>query len=206
MRPITTGSDTPHGFDEWLARDTQRALERFTTFRWNDVNGLLDSDRDGTDDDLALWSTRRPFGVSYVRLDDPSHNHELKILFNNAIGRDLYIQIPANADDAYIRNLARLIRYGGDASGQPYTAAVADPHFPPLNPNLRVFVEYANETPWNTAVSMLTVTGSAGGRRSCARPATRAGTSSTTMASITARATSPVSRAVSASSPCVRSR
>ncbi|MGC9453056.1 MAG: PA14 domain-containing protein, partial [Oceanipulchritudo sp.] len=151
MRPVSAGSTTPHGFDEWLARDTKDALEVFTTFRWNDVNGLLDSDGDGVSDDLALWSTRRPFGPDFVKRSDPGENHEYKILFNNAIGRDLYIQVPANADDDYIRKLAQLIRYGADEDGLPHTSEVADPHFPPLNPNLRVFVEYANECPWNTA-------------------------------------------------------
>ena len=74
----------------------------------------------------------------------------------NETGRDLYINIPMAATgwtpadaDSYVYKLAQLIRYGSDGV-EPYTSPQADPAYPPLNPNLNVYVELSNEY-WNAA-------------------------------------------------------
>src|SRR5215212_6954659 len=69
----------------------------------------------------------------------------------NETGKDLYITLPVGATNEYIRNLANLIRYGSDGL-DPYTEPGADPVYPGLNPNLRVYVEWGNEF-WNWAFS-----------------------------------------------------
>jgi hypothetical protein len=149
LRPSGIYSDTPHGPDDLFAREAIAMLETFVTFRWNDVNGTSDANPDGAS--IGLWEHRRKWGPNTNNTSFTSENHEYKILLSNHTGRDLYIQVPHVATDDYITRLAQLIAYGADAEGAPYTGEVADPHFPPLNPNLRVNVEYANEIPWNSA-------------------------------------------------------
>jgi|GEM_PF-6060040 len=63
----------------------------------------------------------------------------------NTTNKNMWINIPHLATDAYITNLARLIRFGADANGNPYTSAVSNPVWPPLNSALKVYVEYSNE-------------------------------------------------------------
>lgn len=78
---------------------------------------------------------------------------ELQILLANAANRDLWINVPVKADDAYIDKLAKLFKYGSDGS-EPYTSVQASPVYPPLNPGLKVYVEYGNEI-WNTSAGFL---------------------------------------------------
>jgi hypothetical protein len=160
MLPVTPGADEPHGLDEFFLRDAISALgDTFVTLRWNDVNGNADYGNVRSGEPSGRWEDRRPFFYRGRNLVDPrgrsvsytNENHEYKILLNNRLGRDLYIQVPHFADDAYILNMARLIRHGANREGVPYGQPTADPFFPPLNANLRVNLEFSNETPWNTA-------------------------------------------------------
>ncbi len=68
----------------------------------------------------------------------------------NAVNADMWINVPVCADNDYVTKLARLIQYGTDAAGNPYATATANPVHPPLNSDLKVYVEYGNEI-WNTA-------------------------------------------------------
>lgn len=149
LRPSGINSDTPHEPDELFAREAIETLETFVTYRWNDVNGSDDANPNGETE--GRWEHRRPWGPNAAGTRYTSENHEYKILLSNHSGRDLYIQVPHASDDDYIRKMAQLILFGANEEGLPYTTEVADPYFPPLNPNLRVNVEYSNEIPWNTA-------------------------------------------------------
>ena len=60
---------------------------------------------------------------------------EYMILLSNQTNHDMWINIPASADDDYCTQLATLIK-----NGNQYTAG--------LNPNLHVYLEYSNEV-WN---------------------------------------------------------
>ena len=60
------------------------------------------------------------------------------------MNEDLWINVPHLATDEFITNLANLILYGSDGSA-PYTSAQANPVWPGLNSNLRVWIEYSNE-------------------------------------------------------------
>jgi len=64
---------------------------------------------------------------------------EYCIEFANATNEDLWINVPINASDNYIYELASLLK-----NGNQYT--------PGLNPNLHIYVEYANEI-WNFGAS-----------------------------------------------------
>jgi hypothetical protein len=73
------------------------------------------------------------------------------VMTANAMGKDLYLNIPEMASGSdpsdttsYIYQLANLIKNGStDSNGQ---------YYPPLNPNLKVYVEYTNEV-WNYGFS-----------------------------------------------------
>ena len=74
---------------------------------------------------------------------------EYLVMMANETGKDLYITIPMNANQAYVTDLANLLRYGSDGVN-PYTSYQAHPAYPGLNSNLSVYVEWANEI-WNWA-------------------------------------------------------
>jgi hypothetical protein len=66
----------------------------------------------------------------------------------NETGKDMWINIPSQASDTYVTDLADGLLYGFNATGGVYTQPTANPAFPPLNSNLKVYVEYSNEV-WN---------------------------------------------------------
>ena len=74
---------------------------------------------------------------------------EMLVLLANATDCNIWVNIPANATNAYVNNLALLIKYGSDGVN-PYTSVQANPVFPPLNANACVYTEYGNEV-WNSA-------------------------------------------------------
>jgi len=63
------------------------------------------------------------------------------------VGADAWICIPHLATDEYVTNVARLMLYGSDGV-MPYVTNVANPVYPPLATNRRVYVEWSNEV-WN---------------------------------------------------------
>ncbi|MGD0388817.1 MAG: LamG-like jellyroll fold domain-containing protein [Tepidisphaeraceae bacterium] len=64
---------------------------------------------------------------------------EYAIMLANAVHADMWINIPAQANDNYVDQLASLIKNGDTINGVSY---------PALNPDLNVYIEYSNET-WN---------------------------------------------------------
>lgn len=74
---------------------------------------------------------------------------EHQIQLCNEAHSDCWINIPPAAADDYVQKLALALRYGTDGTN-PYTSYQANPVYPPLAADLRVYVEYANEI-WNSA-------------------------------------------------------
>lgn len=74
---------------------------------------------------------------------------EHQIQLANALHADCWINIPVTADDDYVLKLAQALRYGTDGTN-PYTGPQANPIYPPLDPTLRIYLEYGNEI-WNSA-------------------------------------------------------
>lgn len=74
---------------------------------------------------------------------------EHMIQLANELNSDMWINIPVLADDGYIEKLSLALRYGTDGIN-PYTAPQTNPVYPPLESNLKVYIEYANEV-WNSA-------------------------------------------------------
>lgn len=116
---------------------------------------------DANSNPVILWSERtRVSNASWARADRILNNHggdlgvpyEVMVRLCNELNADLYINLPALADfgdanQTYARNLAKLIKYGSDGVN-PYASPQASPVWAPLNSNLKVYVEYGNET-WN---------------------------------------------------------
>jgi hypothetical protein len=73
---------------------------------------------------------------------------EHQIQLCNTLFVDCWINIPVVADDDYITNIAYALKYGTDGTN-PYTEPQANPVYPPLDPNLKIYIEYANEI-WNS--------------------------------------------------------
>lgn len=86
-------------------------------------------------------------GQTFADFNGPSPEHLCRL--HNETGRDLMHSVPPFATDDYFLKLAQSFRYGTNGS-VPYTSHQANPVYPPLNSNIRVYIEQANEN-WNTA-------------------------------------------------------
>ncbi|VGO15084.1 hypothetical protein PDESU_03664 [Pontiella desulfatans] len=60
---------------------------------------------------------------------------------------DPWVCVPFDASPAYMTNMANLFLHGSDGEN-PYTSAVTNPAYPPLDSNLKIYLEFANEV-WN---------------------------------------------------------
>ncbi|MEM1026174.1 MAG: PA14 domain-containing protein [Myxococcota bacterium] len=138
-RPLFPGSEEAHRPDEVVHRlFSQIVRDHFTAIRW-----LAGANREGEDrwEDRSLPDHAKFHGSNGVE------NWEYLVMLANETGKDLMITTPIGADDAYFRNLALLLRYGSDGE-TPYTEPTPKARFPPLNSNLRVYIEVGNEI-WN---------------------------------------------------------
>ncbi|HKB06490.1 MAG TPA: PA14 domain-containing protein [Gemmataceae bacterium] len=141
LRPVTPGSGTTYRPDDVFDRNVKNAFSRFTTLRYLTAN--FNPERE-------WWDRKLPSGMK-VAWGDRRAVWEYEVMLANETGKDLYITIPINASDDYVRRLAKLIRFGSDGVN-PYEGPVNNPTYPGLNPNLRIYVEWGNEV-WNWGFS-----------------------------------------------------
>lgn len=139
LRPLAPGSGTSYPAGEVFDRATKDAFARFSALRFLTAN--FNAERD--------WWERKPPTAAKAAFADRAGVWEYQVMLANETGKDLYITVPINASDDYVRKLAKVIRYGSDGAN-PYDWPVGDPAYPGLNPNLRVYVEWGNEV-WNWA-------------------------------------------------------
>ncbi|HTP27931.1 MAG TPA: hypothetical protein VMK12_20040 [Anaeromyxobacteraceae bacterium] len=152
MRPIAPGSSTP--FDPSVLFNTplKAMIQKFSVVRFMD---FLATNWNAQ----ANWSDRTlPVRRSYARPAGKDSGWqgqggpwEHVILFANAVNRDAWITIPARASDEYVTRVAQLFAYGSDGVN-PYASSRERPVYPPLDPRLKLYVEYSNEL-WNYAFS-----------------------------------------------------
>jgi hypothetical protein len=91
----------------------------------------------------GIINSRQPApGVQGDRETGVAYEHIVALC--NATNRNLWINIPHLASADFMTKLAKLIRFGSDGIN-PYDAPQANPVFPPLAANLKVYVEYSNE-------------------------------------------------------------
>jgi hypothetical protein len=62
----------------------------------------------------------------------------------NATNRNMWINVPHMASEDFMLKLAQLIRFGSNG-GDPHTSVNPNATFPPLEPGLKVYIEYSNE-------------------------------------------------------------
>lgn len=116
------------------------AMKKFKTLRGMDfVQANLNPQ--------TTWATRTP--PSYFgNTGDNGQAWEMLIAVANATDRDVWLNVPAKADNDYIQKLAQLVKYGSDGVN-PYTSVQASPVYAPLKSTLKVYAEYGNEI-WNS--------------------------------------------------------
>lgn len=149
MRPLAPGATTSYPPTTLFHAPLQDLLRKFQVVRWMDFTSTNGNQQ-------VAWSDRPlPTWATVSRLD-PAYGWqgvgapwEHVVRYSNEIKRDMWISVPAKANDEYVLKLAQLIRYGSDGLN-PYTAPHARPAHPPLDAALRVYVEYGNEV-WNFA-------------------------------------------------------
>jgi hypothetical protein len=142
MRPLRPGSDRSAARGTTFLDDPKRFFsDGFTTIRF-----ILNFDKE------ADWKERLPPSRAKATHENEPVPWEYMVMLANETGRDLFISTPVNASEDYLRKLALLIRHGSGDDGLPYTSGQKAPRFPPLNSNLRLYLERSNEI-WNWAFS-----------------------------------------------------
>ena len=149
MRPLAPGSATPHAAGELFSAEYKSFLSYFTGIRFMDylaTNG--NHDINWTDRVKPTDATQyQPMGG--WGWQGKGGSFEYLVALANETGKDVWINIPVSATDDFVTKLAQLLEYGSDGTN-PYTSPQANPVYAPINPNLKVYLEYSNET-WNSA-------------------------------------------------------
>ena len=119
-------------------------LQGFNTLRMMDWGAINNSP-------VVSW-TNRTLPNTYTQSQLTGVALEYMIIICNQLGENLWLNIPHQADSNYIQNAALLILNGAKADGTPYNPCSDNPSlrsWPPLSANLKVYLEYSNET-WNS--------------------------------------------------------
>ena len=95
--------------------------------------------------------------ADYVIYDDgqgnvyyPQGNKDTGMAFEymvelcNVTGKDLWLTTPHRVTDDFLHKLAKLIAYGSDGVN-PYNSYQSNPVYPPLDADLKVYLEFSNE-------------------------------------------------------------
>jgi hypothetical protein len=100
--------------------------------------------------DIIEWDERTL--PSYSKINGQvwrsDNSYEKLIVMANEIGRDFHLNYGGSINEAFMRNLMLLAKYGSDGVN-PYTEPTKDPVWPPLSPNLRLYLEHGNEMGWS---------------------------------------------------------
>jgi hypothetical protein len=148
MRPLKDASGH-HAIGTPLSDYIVDRLAWFGTIRTMQFGGGVGSGL--TTGTYTSWSTRtKPYSVqtrgSDVRIGGVAIENLCATA--NQVQKDLWVNVPFYATDDYILGMARTIAFGSDGT-TAYTSTQASPVFPPLDANLKVYVEHGNEI-WNS--------------------------------------------------------
>jgi chitodextrinase len=144
-RPIYPGANEAQDTTEIFHRKTLEILSKFNFLRAMDFTSTNGNNQ-------VDWTERNIIGqrTQYKVLNSKKiygGAWEYLTLLANQTQKDLWICVPAKVNDDYIIKLAQLFKYGSDGVN-PYTSIQAKPKYPPLDPSLKLMVEYSNEI-WN---------------------------------------------------------
>ncbi|MES1171705.1 MAG: hypothetical protein ABUL77_00585 [Bacteroidota bacterium] len=138
MRPLAPGSAKSYPPTALFTDQFKRAVAPFASIRYKDFTATDQNQNAGR------WIDRvQPTAASFNRegkgygWQGRGAAWEYVILLANELKKDAWISLPIRADDDYVRNLAALFRNGNPAA-----------RVPPLDPGLKLYVEYSNEV-WN---------------------------------------------------------
>ncbi|MBU0620662.1 MAG: hypothetical protein KJ795_02335 [Gammaproteobacteria bacterium] len=151
MRPLTPGSAQTYPMSALFTDQIKALIGKFSAIRFMDFLATNSNvQQNWSERPLPSWPSFNRYantgGYGWQGIGGP---WEHVILLANETQKDAWINIPVDATDAYITNVANLFRYGSDGIN-PYTSPQANPVYPPLDANLNVYVEYSNEL-WNSA-------------------------------------------------------
>ena len=153
MRPLSPGSTTSCDTTQLFMNDFIAQLAPFKCLR---ALGFVATNWNQD----SLWSDRTlmqharqspPTGGKPYGWEGRGASYEALIMLANQTQKDLWLTIPHKTTDDYVSKLALLFKYGSDGVN-PYTSTQANPVYPPLDSNLKLYVEYSNEV-WNSQFS-----------------------------------------------------
>jgi hypothetical protein len=151
MRPLTPGATQAYPTSALFTNPIKALIAKFSVIRFMDYLATnSNQQKDWTDRPLPTWpSFNRYSKTNGYGWQGIGGCWEHVILLANETGKNVWINIPVKATDAYVTNVANMLKYGSDGVN-PYTSVQSNPVYPPLNPNLKIYVEYSNEI-WNGA-------------------------------------------------------
>lgn len=152
MRPIAPGSRQSHAATERFSRNFLKAIAPFQALRFMDYLAT-NSNRQKywKNSSNPILSRIEPTATSYQSSENKASQAagygwqgrggpwEDIIELCNLTGKDAWINVPFEADDDYVRQLAALFHQGNAHTKQTG-----------LKPTIKLYVEYGNEL-WNTA-------------------------------------------------------
>jgi len=140
MKPNGYNSDTPHELGEEASGMAREAFLPVFCIRIQ-TTGL---------NEVTSWDLRTK--PSYSKIHGQFYKgdmaYERLIVMFNEFGRDMYLCFGGSIDYDFMDKLAKLTRYGSDGVN-PYDKPTKNPVYPPLNPNLRLYIEHGNEMGWS---------------------------------------------------------
>jgi hypothetical protein len=149
MRPLQPGATQSHPAGTVIGAQFKAFAAGFTGIRFMDYLATNGNQQ-------RQWSDRVRPGVATQFQSVTGYGWQGKggslenlVVIANETGKDVWINVPLLATDDYVTKLAQLLAYGSDGT-TPYTNPQANPAYPPLNSNLKAYVEYSNEI-WNPA-------------------------------------------------------
>ena len=137
--PVAQGASETHQSGELLKREARKTFENFVIVR---LHGGMSQSPGHTWEDRTL-----PAYNGRSNLKGWGYCLEEYIMIANESGMDWHLCFGASWDQDYMKKFAQMIRYGSDGVN-PYDHYVENPKYPPLNPNLRIYLEHSNELPW----------------------------------------------------------
>ncbi|HEV2674929.1 MAG TPA: PA14 domain-containing protein [Aliidongia sp.] len=149
MRPLAPGSATAHAAGELFSAQYKSFLSYFTGIRFMDYLATNGNRQANWTDRVKPTDATQYQPTGGYGWQGKGASWEYLVELANETGKDAWINIPVYASDDYVTKLARLFAFGSDGVN-PYTSKQANPVYPPLNSNLKVYIEYSNEL-WNTS-------------------------------------------------------
>ncbi len=153
MRPTSPGASTSYPPTTLFTTAYKNLVSQFTVIRFMDYLATNSAAGSSGSNAIINWSDRLLPSFSTQAGVNGGYQGvggsiEYAVELCNETDRDLWFNIPLQASDQYVANLAEGLKYGFDANGNPYTASTTNPVYPPLNPNLKAYLELSNEV-WN---------------------------------------------------------